>query len=421
MPKDKRYTVEGFWDCTYCDTKGIRGRAKFCPNCGHGRGESVRFYTMDVSEDVAITDEEFERERAEAAKNSRSDSAEYTQAHEVTDGSPSLFSRAEGEGRGDAREASDASDWLCDFCGTYNPASADVCSGCGAAREMTEGKTYQQTQGTVARTYDSQGNLVSERDLSKPKPKPAAQTAPAAAVSAKGGGGCLRIALIAVVAFIVMGVIGSVFLAPKPQDLTVASFDWERTIEVQRLTTVSDSGWSLPSGARVTRTAQEVSGYRDVLDHYASVPYEVSEEVLDHYETYTTTVDNGDGTFDVEEHEEPVYRTETHTEWRDEPVYRQEPIYDTKYYYEVERWVHERDVVTQGTDHDPQWGKVELSEATGDNGVGQEREGSRSATYGVTTSDGKRYTADEDFWLSLEEGQSIRVMIDADGHMTQSS
>ena len=44
MPNDKRYTVEGYWDCQYCGTEGIRGRSKFCPNCGHGRDESVRFY-----------------------------------------------------------------------------------------------------------------------------------------------------------------------------------------------------------------------------------------------------------------------------------------------------------------------------------------------------------------------------------------
>ncbi len=413
MPNDKRYTVEGYWDCQYCGTEGIRGRSKFCPNCGHGRDESVRFYTKEISEDHAINDEEFARERDEAAKNSRSNSSVHTEAHEVTDGSPSLFSREEGQGRGDARGASDSSDWLCDYCGTYNPATLENCSGCGAAREMTNGTTYSQVQGTVARTYDSEGRLVKERDLSKPKP------ATTVTPTTTQRGGCLRIAIIAVAVFVLLGFLSSIVFAPKPRDVTVAGFDWTRTIEIEQLNTVSEDGWTLPEGARQTRTSREVRDYRQVLDHYESVPYQVSEEVLDHYETYTTTVDNGDGTFDVEEHKEPVYRTETRTEWRDEPVYRREPIYDTKYYYDIERWEHERDVVTNGKDHNPQWGKVELSEATGDHGVGKEREGARSGEYGFTDTEGNRYTVDEEHWESLEEGQSIRVVVDSEGRVTE--
>lgn len=418
MPKDRRYTVEGYWDCSYCGTTGILGRSKFCPNCGHGRDASVQFYTKEIGEEHAITAEEFDRERDEARKNSRSSSVEHTTAREVTDGSPSLFSREEGQGRGDARGATDSSDWLCDFCGTYNPATVEICTGCGAAREMTDGQTYQKTQGTMARTYDAHGNLVKERDLSKPKPK---VEAPKPTVSGSQGGkrgGCLPVIGVALVAILLFVGFYKLFLAPKPQDLTVASFDWERVIEVEQLQTVSDSGWELPSGARLDHTTEEVREYREVLDHYESVPYEVSEEVLDHYESYSTTVDNGDGTFDVEEHEEPVYRTEYHTEYREEPVYRREPIYATRYYYDIERWVHERDVTTKGSDHDPQWGDVKLSEATGNNGVGEEREGERSGTYGVTDSKGNRYTADESLWESLEEGQTIRVMVDSDGHIT---
>ena len=411
MPKDKRYTVEGFWDCPYCGSEGIRGRSKFCPNCGHGRDESVRFYTKEIGEEHAISDEEFERERQDASKNSRSSSSVHTEAREVSDGSPSLFSRKEGEGRGDARDGADASDWLCDFCGTYNPVSAEVCTGCGAARETTEGKTYQQVQGTVARTYDSSGKLVKERDLSKPKPQ--VQTTPAAKSA-----GCLPTFGIIALVILAIAALGFFVFSPKPRDMVVSGFDWERTIEVEQLTTVSESDWKLPDGARKTRTAEEVRDYRQVLDHYQEVPYEVSEEVLDHYESYSTTVDNGDGTFDVEEHEEPVYRTETHTEYRREPVYRKEPVYDTKYYYDIERWVHERDVVTHGDDHNPVWGEVDLSPATGEYGTGEEREGTRTGTYGITDNKGNHYTADEDLWESLEEGQSIRVMVDSDGKIT---
>ena len=128
--------------------------------------------------------------------------------------------------------------------------------------------------------------------------------------------------------------------------------------------------------------------------------------------------DNGDGTFDVEEHDEPVYRTEQHTEYRDEPVYKYVPIYVTKYYYEIDKWVHTRDVETSGKDHEPYYGEVKLAKAAGANGIGEEREGARYGTYGFTNSKGKHFTADYDFWEYLEEGDEIEVQVDSNNHVT---
>ena len=36
--------IEGFWDCKYCNTKGIRGGIRECPNCGKARDEDTVFY-----------------------------------------------------------------------------------------------------------------------------------------------------------------------------------------------------------------------------------------------------------------------------------------------------------------------------------------------------------------------------------------
>lgn len=413
MPNDKRHTVEGYWDCQYCGRTGIRGRFKSCPGCGHGRDASVRFYTKEIDEAHAISREEFERQSSEADKNSRSDSANYTTAHEAEASESSLFSRAEGEGRGDDRDATDKSDWYCDFCDSYNPTSAKFCRNCGAAREDTSGETYEQRMGAVARTYDSKGNLVSERDLSKrtkKEEKPAQQVQPQAQASK---GSIPKLAIIGIAAVAIIALLVAI-LMPKTRKIEVASFDWERTIAIEQLQTVDESDWELPANARLDHKTNEISGYNHLLDHYEEVPYDVQEEVLDHYETYTTQVDNGDGTFDVEEHKEPVYRTETRTEYREEPVYIDVPIYNTKYYYQIERWVHVRDVTTSGDDHEPEWGEVELSGPTGEYGTGEEREGERTGTYGVTDTKGKRYTADEDFWTTLELGQKIEVVVDGD-------
>lgn len=407
MPADKRYTVEGYWDCQYCGKTGIPGRFRSCVGCGHPRDASVKFYTKEIGADHAITREEFAREQAEADKNSQSSSATYTEATEVSDGN-SLYS----QGAGARAEQHDETDWYCDFCDSYNPATVTVCQFCGAAREDTEGKTYRDRQGQMARTYDSKGNLVSERDLSKK------QTPPPSVAPPSGGPGCLPIIIGAIVVMAVVGLLSMVVFGPKSKSFEVAGFDWQQTIQIEELQTVEESGWRLPDNARLIRTNKEVSGYNHILDHYEQVPYQVSEQVLDHYETYTTKVDNGDGTFDVEEHQEPVYRTEHRTEYRDEPVYIDVPVFDTKYYYEIERWVDSREVTTEGDDHEPYWGDVELSGATGDHGTGEEREGDRSGVYGVFDSDGNHYTADKDFWDTLVEGDDIKVKVDSNGHIT---
>jgi hypothetical protein len=76
--------------------------------------------------------------------------------------------------------------------------------------------------------------------------------------------GCLIVAaIIAVVA-----AIGMFFaLRPKTVDMQVESFGWERSIAIEQLQTVEESGWSLPAEGRVITTNQEISGYNKVFDH----------------------------------------------------------------------------------------------------------------------------------------------------------
>ena len=52
------YLVEGYWDCTSCNTKGIKGHLRECPNCGKPRGEHVKFYTKEIGEENAVEDED---------------------------------------------------------------------------------------------------------------------------------------------------------------------------------------------------------------------------------------------------------------------------------------------------------------------------------------------------------------------------
>lgn len=59
-----------------------------------------------------------------------------------------------------------------------------------------------------------------------------------------------------------------------------------------------------------------------VIDHYENVEVQKSRRVIDHYETYYTYEDDGQGHFVEMPHERPVYTTEYYTETVQQPVYR---------------------------------------------------------------------------------------------------
>lgn len=127
-------------------------------------------------------------------------------------------------------------------------------------------------------------------------------------------------------------------------DLTVIGLQWVRNINIEENKMFSESGWTLPEGAEQTDARNELHHYDSVLDHYESVEVQRSRQVVDHYETYYTYSDNGNGTFTEVPHERPVYTTEYYTETVQQPIYVQVPRYQTKYYYNIWRWTPSQDV-----------------------------------------------------------------------------
>lgn len=86
--------VEGYWDCTYCDTKGIGGLTKVCPNCGNPQAKNLKFYLKP--------------------------GAKKYLAPEIADN----------YGKG--------ADWVCAFCGSFNRYNATICENCGAGKADSE-------------------------------------------------------------------------------------------------------------------------------------------------------------------------------------------------------------------------------------------------------------------------------------------
>ena len=169
----------------------------------------------------------------------------------------------------------------------------------------------------------------------------------------------------------------------------------------------SESDWTLPAGAEQTAARNELHHYDSVLDHYEYVDVQRSRQVVDHYETYYTYEDNGNGTFSEVSHERPVYTTEYYTETVQQPVYVQVPRYQTKYYYNIWRWTPSRDVTASGDDHNVAWPEVVLGE--------NEREGQKTEVYRFTVENQKKagetatYRLAESDWMNVNTGDQLFI------------
>ena len=154
---------------------------------------------------------------------------------------------------------------------------------------------------------------------------------------------------LAVIVFIIMWF-------PRTYTTTINTVTWKSTVEIEKLKTFNESGWYLPSGARLDYKRREIRKYDD----------------------------------------------------------DDEPVYDTRYYYEIDRWCHERDVVEQGTTKTTYYGIVVFGE--------NEREERRYMTYTITctTDKGKTksFTVDEMDFKELRSGDYVRIKTQF-GHVTK--
>lgn len=315
--------VMGYWDCSYCGNKKIEGLKRDCPNCGNPRGSDVRFY-VDKENIVYLTEEQ-----------------------------------AAGKGKG--------ADWLCPYCDKLNPVTATSCIGCGAPKEESTNDYFTKDispSNTSAKEYNS-----CERESEEYSPQQSEPLQPVRKVSDSSNYRHFinwKLICIILTAFVFVGSLIALF-TPKQKNFTLTGFQWERSINIESYETVNESDWYVPTGGRVQYTREEVRDHDTVLDHYETVTKTRRVVVGYHYEYK----DNGDGTFDEVKVDD--YGNEEYTE--QEPVYKEVPIYDTKYYYEIERWIYKRSVNTSGIDHNPVWGEVQLSD--------NEREGSKNTVYKV--------------------------------------
>ncbi|HEU4539263.1 MAG TPA: hypothetical protein VFS00_34315 [Polyangiaceae bacterium] len=141
----------------------------------------------------------------------------------------------------------------------------------------------------------------------------------------------------------------------KDSSFEVVSRAWERTVAVERLGPVSESAWckEMPPDAQGVRRTREQRS---------------TNKVPNGEDCATRKVDNGDGTF---------------REKREcKPRYKEEPVYDERCSYTVNRWAVARTERSAGGEAPaPAWPEVRLGRAG--ECVGCERAGARKETYTV--------------------------------------
>ena len=340
--------VMGYWDCPYCGNKGNRGDVTNCPSCGRARGD-VKFYVKDYNEGDSLQENELQH------------------FEQLSDEQAASFSKNP--------------DWYCSFCNSLNSDNAEFCGNCGASRADSEANYFEMLKKKQEREAAEAAAQAQNTAPQKSSRKP-------------------LLILLAVVAAIV-GIFVWMNGNKTSGDLKVTALSWVRNINIEENREFSESGWTLPDGAEQTDAKKEIHHYDQVLDHYETVDVQRSRQVLDHYETYYTYTDNGNGTYTEVPHERAVYTTEYYTEPVKQPVYRNEPRYQTKYYYNIWRWVSSRDVTASGEDHNTYWPEVTLSE--------NEREGQRTETYRFTVENLKKKEAPVTYRLAESDWMNLNV------------
>lgn len=355
--------IEGFWDCTQCSEKGIRGGLRNCTCCGSPRGTDTVFYMKDPS------------------------------SHYVS--------------QSVANEVSQCPDWLCSYCEYLNSSKSKCCSSCGALKSDSEKNYFEmraEKKNKIEASDNTRGSLQKQNTSSNKK---STLSLLISLIRSKPFEVVKFLLAVLSLFLVVFGLIS--VLVPKKDTLTIQGFSWERVINIEELKTIRKSGWTLPDEARLVDSKSELHHYNQVVDHYETVREKRTRQVIDHYESYVSGYrDLGNGHFQEVISKQPVYKTETYYENVQKPVYKQVPVYKTKYYYDNDEWVSSRKIETSGKDKNLKWGTYNLSS--------NEREGKRVERLYISATNKKgklvSYKINSKKWQSLNIGDVVDVEID---------
>ena len=230
---------EGRWDCNKCDTKGILGRYKDCPNCGGQRPANVHFYLP--GDEPAVTD------------------------------SVRLA------------EAKIGPDWTCESCGQDNPADRKTCRKCGSPKDSAKSrKVTDYGLENTPRSGNDEGSQYSLQPSSPLSTLISNYQETSVSIFDK-----IKIPAALITAILIIGALAFLIFGTHPVPVTVTGHSWQRTVSIEQYKTVRESDWSIPAGGREISESQEISGYNHVPTGSHQEPYQESHQEQTGTRTYT--------------------------------------------------------------------------------------------------------------------------------------
>ena len=371
--------VWSYWHCDVCGNI-IRGDSRTCPGCECPIPNNVRYLMPD---NPAVLKAQAEH-RILIGNSDTHTSAIYTDENGIK--SDIIADDLE----------SDDPNWKCDYCGYQNYYTDLTCQGCGAPRAESKADYFGNDF--------NNNNTVSDNHSELAQPNTVADTASKTS----------RFKTFDKQKLLRIGIIGIIFVCllwifiPITRTATITGFEWERIIDVETFTECHESGWSVPNEAHVTKQKSEIHHYDKVLDHYETKTKRVAHREQDGYTTTYKDLGNGQSKVVKTPKYKTVYKTETYKE----PVYRQEPVYRTKYYYDIGRWKETSTLCTAGIDQQPYWHDTDLPSYVDDPKYDDQKLGDRHEEYSVRIKDDKgknqlvNYSFDD--WEKLEVGAEIK-------------
>lgn len=286
------------------------------------------------------------------------------------------------------KQARAGADWRCSYCGQNNTADTTVCISCGNSRSEEEIRLTQREYQTGA-VPRSGKPFVAETTAQTP-PKPRGKRWLWTLLGLAG----LFIALV-----IIFGQTNDILV-------TVEGFEWERSIRTEANRLVEEEDWELPAQGKLIESFRAIHHYDQILDHYETRT-RTKERAVGTEQYVCGKRDLGNGYFEDKYCERTVY--ETYEEQYEAPVYRDEPVYRTKYRYNIYRWQKSTPIETQGVGKNAQWGDLTAVQSDP-----RRRATQRSGVYTITVRDEQDEQHEHAIpfkeWERLQKGDQLKAL-----------
>lgn len=356
--------IEGLWDCKYCNSKGIKGGQRQCPNCGHTRDDDVKFY---MPGSITYVDEN------------------------------------------KAKTINRNPDWICMYCNGLNSDNDAICKSCGADRTEKNLNYFQNQEQKLQEQRKKINDIINSNCdcevTDKHSPDSNHEVSNKNKLKTFLQNNWKFLLIVPALALLILALV--FIFTPKEEFVTITDLKWEYSVNIEKFETINEDDWELPIDARLLYTNTELYGHDQVIDHYETKSRQVEKTRLSGYENYVSGYrDLGNGYFEEIIDQRPIYETYYEIEYYEEPVYKNVPIYKTKYYYERDVWNYCRTVKFNGNDKNPKWGEIKVNDLER---ISQSSKKEKYYVVGVNLKDETKeceFTFNE--WNSLEKGYVIK-------------